>query len=140
PGWPESVCEELRKLSSRIREEAPDVKPEEQRIELTAAADRCDALAAELAAWLGQSIAESVFWIEIGKGPRRRVTLASAPLDVGPTLRRELFDRVPTCVLTSATLCVGSPPRFDFCQTRLGMTRGESLQLGSPFDYPRQAA
>src|SRR5262249_50928647 len=49
------------------------------------------------------------------------------------------FDRVPTCVLTSATLCVSSPPQFDFLKTRLGLTRAETLQLGSPFDYPRQA-
>ena len=49
-----------------------------------------------------------------------------------------LFDRVPTCVLTSATVCVGSPPKFDFIKSRLGLTCAESLALGSPFDYARQ--
>ena len=49
-----------------------------------------------------------------------------------------LFDRVPTCVLTSATVCVGSPPKFDFIKSRLGLTGADSLALGSPFDYARQ--
>jgi ATP-dependent DNA helicase DinG len=139
-GWPDTVCEELRKLSTAIRLGAAAIDAEEQRVEVTAAADRCLALASGLDAWLGQKTPESVYWIEADNGPRRKVTLASAPLDVGPILRRELFDRVPTCILTSATLSVGSPPRFDFCKTRLGLMRGESLQLGSPFDYERQVA
>ena len=41
-------------------------------------------------------------------------------------------------MLTSATLCVGSPPKFDFLQSRLGLTAAETLALGSPFDYPNQ--
>ncbi len=41
-------------------------------------------------------------------------------------------------MLTSATLCVGSPPRFDFIQSRLGLDAAETLALGSPFDYARQ--
>ena len=59
-------------------------------------------------------------------------------LDVGPSLRDLLFDAVPTCILTSATLCVGTPPRFDFLKARLGLTAAETLALGSPFDYPNQ--
>ena len=57
---------------------------------------------------------------------------------MGPKLRSVLFDKVPTCVLTSATLCVGSPPKFDFLKSRLGLTQAQSLALGSPFDYARQ--
>ena len=136
--WPDTVVEELKKLASRIREGADALKKEEQAIELRAMEERCDTLAASLAGWLGQRLAESVYWIEVEGTTRRRVNLACAPLDVGPTLRRELFDRVPTCVLTSATLAIGSPPRFDFLKSRLGLTACESLQLGSPFDYPRQ--
>jgi ATP-dependent DNA helicase DinG len=59
-------------------------------------------------------------------------------LDVGPSLRAKLFDQVPTCILTSATLCVGSPPKFDFIQSRLGLRLAETLALGSPFDFARQ--
>jgi ATP-dependent DNA helicase DinG len=137
-GWPETLVEELNRLATAISEGAEDVEGAEQRVELTAAQDRCDGLAASLLSWQRQLAAESVFWIEVTEGARPKVTLASAPLDVGATLRKELFDRVPTCVLTSATLSVGSPPRFDFFKERLGLTSGELLALGSPFDYPRQ--
>jgi ATP-dependent DNA helicase DinG len=41
-------------------------------------------------------------------------------------------------VLTSATLAVGSPPSFTFAKSRLGLTRCETLQLGSPFDFAGQ--
>ena len=49
-----------------------------------------------------------------------------------------LFTEVPTCVLTSATLCVGSPPRFDFIKRGSALTAAETLALGSPFDYAHQ--
>ena len=103
-----------------------------------AAQDRCTALAASLDSWQKQSQDDSVYWVEVTEGARPRVNLACAPLDVGPVLRRDLFGRVDTCILTSATLAVGSPPRFDFFKTRLGLTQCQTLQLGSPFDYPRQ--
>jgi ATP-dependent DNA helicase DinG len=138
-GWPETVGEELKKLATAVGDGADTVDSEEQRIELVAMRDRCDALAAALDAWQKQTAGDdSVYWVEVGEGTRPKVTLACAPLDVGPTLRNELFNRVPTCVLTSATLSVGSPPRFDFFKERLGLTACEALQLGSPFDYPKQ--
>ncbi len=135
--WPDTVGEELQKLASSIELGANDVKAPEQKVELTAAAERCQALAASVRSWQRQGAAESVYWVEVGEGSRPRISLACAPLDVGPTLRRDLFDRVPTCILTSATLS-GAPPKFDFFKSRLGLTKCESLLLGSPFDYPKQ--
>ena len=132
--------EELRRLGSAIRRGAVDADTEEDRIELNSAADRCDGLAQNLSDWLDQTASETqVHWIEHDPS-KRRTTLARAPLDVGPTLRRELFARVPTCVLTSATLSVGQPPGFGFAKARVGLTACRTLQLGSPFDYPKQVA
>jgi ATP-dependent DNA helicase DinG len=136
--WAGSLSEELRKLASAIDEASRWVERDEQRIELTAAETRCRVLAGELDAWMSQELQETVYWVEVEGVARPRITLASAPLDVGPTLRQALFDQVPTCILTSATLSVGAPPRFDFLKARLGLTACESLQLGSPFDYGRQ--
>ncbi|MFO0908308.1 MAG: helicase C-terminal domain-containing protein [Isosphaeraceae bacterium] len=136
--WPPTVVEELRKLATRIAEGADTIEEPEERIELDAAGDRCNTLASTLDSWQRQLVDESVYWVDLGEGTRPRVTLACAPLDVGPTLRAQLFERVPTCILTSATLAVGSPPRFDFQKSRLGLTQCETLQLGSPFDYPNQ--
>ncbi len=133
-----ALAEELKRLSTTIDREAERIESEEQRIELSAAAERCEGLALEVRSWVGQADEGQVYWVESEPGPRRRVKLASAPLDVGPTLRRTLFEATPTCVLTSATLCVGSPPRFDFFKARIGLTRAATLALGSPFDYPNQ--
>lgn len=136
---PDYLCEELRRLAIAIGEGSAKVERQEDRIELTAAQGRCIALAEQISSWIRQSADDHVYWIELEERSRIRVRLASAPLDVGPTLRTELFSKVPTCVLTSATLCVGTPPRFDFLKTRLGVTSAVTLALGSPFDYPKQA-
>ena len=135
---PEILPEELRRLASAIHEGAQNFEKPEERIELDAADSRCRALADEIAAWLRQAESDNVYWVELENKSRTRIKLASAPLDVGPKLRSVLFDKVPTCVLTSATMCVGSPPKFDFIKSRLGLTRALTLALGSPFDYARQ--
>lgn len=132
------LSEELRKLATTIGRESEEVEAEEERIELGAAQDRLDNLADGLTGWLAQQAPEeSVYWIEL-EAARRRVTLARAPLEVGPTLKRELFDRVPSCILTSATLAIGSPPGFAFAKSRVGLTKCEAQQLGSPYDYRSQ--
>jgi ATP-dependent DNA helicase DinG len=140
PGWSEFLCEELRRLATAIDQGVRKMKIEkpEDKIELIAAEDRCRSLADQIASWMRQSVEDAVYWVELENRTRRRIRLAAAPLDVGPALRNLLFTEVPTCVLTSATLCVGSPPRFDFIRSRIGLTVAESLALGSPFDYARQ--
>jgi len=137
-GLSDTLGESLRKLSTAITDGAEGIKEEDQRIELSAAAARCESLALSLSSWLEQDTPDSVYWIDQEQTTRRRLTLACAPLDIGPTLRRDLFHRVPTCILTSATLSVGSPPGFTFAKARIGLSKCESLQLGSPFDYPNQ--
>jgi ATP-dependent DNA helicase DinG len=72
-------------------------------------------------------------------GRRRRVTLASAPIDVGTTLQNELYSQIPTCIMTSATLSIGRDPSFKFFQGRLGLRTCQTLRLGSPFNYREQA-
>jgi ATP-dependent DNA helicase DinG len=137
-GVADTLGEELRRLATAVGRGAEEVEEEEQRIELVAAQERCEGLAESLSRWLEQSDAESVYWIDRDEGHRRRITLASAPLEVGPTLRQELFNKVETCILTSATLSTGSPPGFTFAKSRLGLTACETLLLGSPFDYRGQ--
>jgi ATP-dependent DNA helicase DinG len=137
-GVPEILPEELRKLASAIQQGAMQIEQPEKRIELEAAELRCRSLAMEISGWLQHEAKDSVYWVEVVNKSRSRIKLASAPLDVGPSLRRLLFDSVPTCVLTSATLCVGSPPKFNFIKSRLGLTSCEELALGSPFDYASQ--
>ncbi len=139
-GWSEHFCEELRRLAAAIERGSKAIEKPEDRIELTAAEERCTLLANQVAGWLRQSDNDVVYWVEVEQKSRLRVRLAAAPLDVGPSLRNLLFTERDTCVLTSATLCVGSPPRFDFFQSRIGLTAAETLALGSPFDYANQVS
>jgi ATP-dependent DNA helicase DinG len=128
----------FRRLAASILNHAEKLQKEEEKIELTAAADRCSGLARSLDEWISQSVPDAVYWIEIA-GQRRQLTkLVCAPIEVGPVLRSELFDKTRTVVLTSATLAVGQQS-FDFVKSRLGLTKADELKLGSPFDYRRQA-
>ena len=63
--------------------------------------------------------------------------LHSAPLDVGPTLKSELFDQKESVVLSSATLTTQG--NFNFIRHRLGLEDAEELRVGSPFDYKKAA-
>ncbi len=92
---------------------------------------------------------KKVRWIEATGGGReagaaaenRNVSVASVPLDLAPILREDLFRRVETCVITSATLAVGDG--FTFVRGRLGLDQDDvepvTAILASPFDYARQA-
>jgi ATP-dependent DNA helicase DinG len=50
-----------------------------------------------------------------------------------------LFDEIDSVIMTSATLAVGPDANFDFFQSRIGVTQCQSLRVGSPFDYTKQA-
>src|SRR6185369_5835269 len=77
-----------------------------------------------------------VYWLERrGKG----IFLQASPIDVSALLKEKLFDRVETCVLTSATL--SSNGSFNFIRDRLGLNNGktETMLAPSAFDYEKQA-
>lgn len=84
-------------------------------------------------------------WMEysgrMGRGSERNVALHCVPLDLAPVLREDLFDRVGSAVVTSATLAAGNG--FEYVERRLGLENGEhevfSARYPSPFDFRNQA-
>ncbi len=130
----------LLALSQKVRKAGGKLSDEVQRQDFMSAAERLQVLAGSIEQWRMQQEDGHVYWIESRflRGGLPRITLAAAPVDVGPTLRAELFEKVPTVVMTSATLAVGGRRSFDFFQSRIGLTQAEQLQLGSPFDFERQ--
>jgi ATP-dependent DNA helicase DinG len=133
------LSEGLIKLAASLRDHADAIKEPDQRQDFVAARDRLRALAEMVEDWRLQRQADSVYWVEVSRGRRyRRTNLSAAPVDVGPILREHLFDKIPTVVMTSATLATGSGS-FDFFKSRVGLTQSESLCLGSPFNYQEQA-
>ncbi len=127
----------LKELAAQLVALSKPIQRDEQRIEFTAAAERCVGLANSLNSWLQQTAPDSVYWLEVTGPQQQRVRMVSAPVDVGPVLRDELFSKVKTAILTSATLAVGQQS-FDFIRQRLGLIKSNELKLGSPFDYRKQ--
>ncbi len=83
-----------------------------------------------------------VFWITVNPsldGKRfTRTIINRVPLQINDLLYNELFSKVKSSVLTSATLAVGND--FDFIRERLGIdslhpSERREVILESPFDY-----
>jgi len=75
-----------------------------------------------------------VYWIERrGRG----VFLRASPIDVSGLLQDRLFAKVPTVILTSATL--SSAGNFNFIRERLGLDEAEEMIAESIFDFENQA-
>jgi ATP-dependent DNA helicase DinG len=149
------LSEELKKLASALSQIALKLTTDEEKIEFTSAANRCMGLAMGLEQWVTQNLTGQVYWLEV-TGERKRITLACAPIEVGPALQEMLYSQVPTVILTSATLSVGrleSAPGsdatrpsngmpsngFGHLQRRIGLTDCLTLQVGSPFNFQKQA-
>jgi ATP-dependent DNA helicase DinG len=135
-GWTDALLEDLRQLGSALLGQSVFARTDAAKLDLEAAGRRGAELAGTLAAWLKQDVEGGVYWTEVEPGKVPKVALTYAPLHVGPTLRKELFEGGPTCVLTSATLAVGR--RFDHFTKRIGLEGCATLHLGSPFDYREQ--
>ncbi|MBX3439293.1 MAG: DEAD/DEAH box helicase, partial [Planctomycetaceae bacterium] len=101
------LMREMRELAAQIDKYAQDLEEEAEKIELTSAAERLTGLSLTLDTWLRQSQEDSVYWAEQSGRQRQQVKLVSAPVDVGPVLRDELFGKINTVILTSATLSTG---------------------------------
>jgi ATP-dependent DNA helicase DinG len=91
---------------------------------------------------------DSVRWVEV-RGRERSVVVASVPLDLAPILREDLFRRLDSAIVTSATLTASSggvasdARRFDFLAARLGLTDPDlhptTAVFDSPFRYASQS-
>ncbi|HEX8325303.1 MAG TPA: DEAD/DEAH box helicase, partial [Tepidisphaeraceae bacterium] len=156
----------LNDLVKHLKTLTSTLKEEEEISELISLSTRVSGLADTIGAIVSQSVEDCVYWFEIAKRTPRRVSLHAAPIDVAEGLRRELFGKCKSVILTSATLATAgttSPPRrgvplesssttsspaavatastaaFTFIRKRLGVDTAGTLQLGSPFDYANQA-
>jgi ATP-dependent DNA helicase DinG len=129
----------LDRLGAGIEDLAGRARTKEHEMELHAQAARSLGYAAALREVCGTGVAGRVYWIEREGSSRANTTFLGAPVEVGPLLRDLLFARLKSAVLTSATLAVGKPRDFRPVVARLGLEEPETLALGSPFDYRRQA-
>src|SRR5690348_5665464 len=111
--------------------------------ELRGVVRRLDASAAGLTAALRPPPGgpAAVRWLERRGRKVANLSLAAVPLDLAPILKENLFDRVETVVLTSATLAAGGD--FSYLEERLGLDLPPSRMKvreihASPFDFAEQ--
>src|SRR4051812_6066670 len=158
--WIENdISPKLRDLSLHLKAMLTHIESEEETSEITAQAEKVANLGQMLEVILSQSLEESVYWIEITNRGTQKISLHAAPINIGAGLKKHLFEKIKSVVLTSATLCTaaasstkrdhkrGIPPvmrpaakdSFSYIKSRLGIDKAKTLQLGSPFDYSKQA-
>lgn len=130
----------LNEISDEVSNFAENQKNPSDKQNLTSAADRLTAIASSLESWRTQTIEDGVYWVEtsVNRYGKQNVSLMASPIDVGPEIREHLLNKTSSVIMTSATIATGGNS-FDFFRNRVGMTQGDSLSLGSPFDYAKQS-
>jgi Rad3-related DNA helicase/REP element-mobilizing transposase RayT len=103
-----TVSPKLRDLSLHMKAMLTEVKNEEEMSELTAAATKVANFGEVLEAILKQSMPDAVYWMDVSGRTPKRVSLHAAPVSVAEGLRRYLFEKMHSVVMTSATLCTGA--------------------------------
>jgi ATP-dependent DNA helicase DinG len=126
----------LRLAVSALTKKTDD---EDEQFEFLRFAGMLKALQDDLQNFLACSKNTDVYWVEVSdKKSRNPVTLRSAPINPGIDIKRCMFDKFESVILTSATLCCGGDSAksgFDYFASRVGLEKYEQMKLGSPFDY-----
>jgi ATP-dependent DNA helicase DinG len=131
----------IKRLGSELAKLAKRAKDFDEKFEILRFSSQCGSLVQELGDFFLQEKKEYVYWVEVEPERRASVRLRSAPLNVGPDVKRVLFDRYGSVILTSATLSSGAVAEkkgFEFFAGRIGLEDFDALKLGSPFDYSKQ--
>lgn len=135
------LSEILHELGGALLKIADNSEDASQRQDLMSAASRLEALSGDARAWVEQTDGECVYWLERSLSRRgdMRMEMHAAPIDISHRMREMLFQQVPSVIMASATVSAGREGGFEFFQSRVGATGSRTIQLGSPFDYKRQA-
>ena len=136
----DTLTDQLRQLRLKLAELANKCEDENQQCEFTRYIERCKGVELDLQKFLAQEEQGSVFWVEMTGNRRQRCALRSAPINVGPDVKRCLFDKFESVITTSATLsCHGIHDKagFNFFASRVGLEDFQACCLDSPFDYEK---
>ncbi|NBB96527.1 MAG: helicase, partial [Planctomycetes bacterium] len=138
---PDTVTPRLRKLAGKLAELRQTSTDDDQQAELGGYERRTRELATELDDLIAQKDPEHAYWRTVRKQRRDRfVSINSAPVNVAPILKHNLFNDINAAVLTSATLATsrGGEHGFEYIRKRLGLEDGNEILLASPFDFRTQ--
>jgi len=124
----QQACESAAEGLDTVSEIAPDFVRLRERALL---------FASQLGHFLAPGAPELVRWVEVGQQAR----LVESPLDIAQAVGTRLLGPEPqarTWVFTSATL--GDDEQLSWFTGPCGLGSAKVLRVGSPFDYPNQAA
>lgn len=82
-----------------------------------------------------ESHEEQIFWVHISHDGNM-LALRSAPLDVGPLVKENLWYEKNAVIMTSATLTT-TDGDFNYIRERLHAEDADEIAIGSPFDYEK---
>lgn len=163
---PNPVSNMLSDMGKEILSFAEKSEDPSRRAEMSGISKRLLSLAEELNNWLSFADEGMVYWLERSHNRRGNLRMAmhASPIDISHHLREMLFQKVPSVIMTSATIAIGrdqqppaqlsqpsertSPARnrtriqphgFEFFQGRIGASGSRTIRLGSPFNYEKQA-
>jgi len=136
----------LTQLGQHLKGLALEATNQQDSLEIKSYADRALEAGKTVDVFVSQTMEDTVYWTETHK--RRSgmfAAICTAPLEIGPILKKALFEPISSVILTSATLSTyqqkdinTAEQGFNFVISRLGLEQCQTLQLGSPFDYPSQ--
>lgn len=148
----EAACVELRSLAASLKALAAELdeadEPDDSGAEvvggatslvtLSSAAEEVLRFAEEAEEVVALEDPDRVFYVE---RTRSSTVLRAAPIEIGQTLAKTVFDRLATVVLTSATLSVAG--NMGYFEDRLGLgalsSRLITASYASEFDFATQA-
>ncbi|WP_221032478.1 ATP-dependent DNA helicase [Actomonas aquatica] len=126
----------LGALHRSVRKRADDLDDGRERDILLEHARRIGTYQTSIRRFL--SVADSdqhVYWLERSGRRQTIITLRTAPIDIAPFLRDELFGKGTSITCTSATLALAG--RIDPFKKRIGADKVPGAIEHSPFDYAR---
>jgi Rad3-related DNA helicase/REP element-mobilizing transposase RayT len=100
----------LRDLSLHLKAMLPSLGDDDESIsEISSHAEKAALLAETLDVLVTHGLPDAVYWLQTsGKAQQRKISLHAAPVDVADGLRKHLFEKVKSVVMTSATLCTSN--------------------------------
>lgn len=142
----DTALEALENVADLARSDGSGAAEQKLSDGLDSVVRRCQSLRAALAT-IVEGAPGRVAWLDTENSG---LALSSTPIDIADTLREAVFNRIPSVVLTSATLATShsasleaDPEPFAFIRARLGADSCEpevnELVVPSPFDFKQHA-
>jgi len=128
----------LLKLLESLVDAKKSARDKEDELEITSFIRKISALNNSLDVILDQALENYIYWIECSRGKSiSKISINTAPINVGAILEDQLFSTDKPIILTSAAISINNGS-FKYFKERVGLKDAKELKLGSPFDYKNQ--